>query len=553
MTSRAWTRLAIAAALAAPGAAGCVPGRDVSVETTAAAQSRVIGTVVDGRTRAPIAATVTFCTFGSTVTDATGSFFFEFDSATPPAVHVAVGAPGYATFEAYVAAPAASTSTAAPLADLGTITLVPGQPLGVVVTLDGNPLAGAQVFAILDQALPAGASETACANEIAATTGLGGAATLENLDPRFRYEVIVPAQNLGPGQDFETARETVTISTQGALIAVNVTSLTAPAPGSVHIVSDGSTDFGPVAFSVGPIVATVPPTLPLGFREAAIGARAGPTGDPQDEAAAFSKALLTDDGSVRLVFDVGVQLVGGASFGFVDDFQAPTAASFGPGGFPLRTITATASAFPGSFDTVWTFTPQAPLPENKVVRLFFFAHSEDPSQALAPPATDPLYRPPAAFRRQGATLTADIDNYNGTTGSIGVGTSLDSTNLYLEFDEVVRGSYQIRGVRDDVNPANPLAGSFLGATPVPFDTTAESVAFNVDTASPATLRGRELGATPGARFRVRLTHPGTGQPFGLGNSGPELTPPQRRTVTILISVRDAAGNTLDAVQELDVK
>ncbi len=601
-----WGGLAVFA-FAAAGLVGCTTRANNDVATGGAAgnapRARVIGKVLNGQTQQPAGAIVTACGFGSTGTDAAGNYILDIvgaignlsDSGSQQ-VLLRFDAPGLGSTEFTVSIstnPNSSGSTGRDangnfiqIIDNGTTNLFPGQTLKVVVTKDGNPLANATVFAALSSTFG-----TQCSNEIVGLTDSNGVALLGNIDPMQQYTIVVPAQNLSGsalnGFDFGTATVNHQISTQGPVVAINVTSVVST--GGTTIVATNLTKFPSVPFTTsssggfrfftGPIINT--PTSGLSpvrfFGRDDIGAfpRTNLAAALRDENVQFNQALTSSDGSVTVIFEEPVTIELGdptasPRYEYQDNLRDPLTPGFNLEAF----VAATATASPNGLNTIWTFSPfpaGTPLPANEVLNLRFLARSLSDSRVvsagLVPPTDASAGTPPfGMYRPPGNTAITPpiLDNYNGSRPSGAVTfTAGPDTTVFLVFDEVVAGSYEVLEIRDDA--ASPAVTTFT-SSPVrkigPRQGTSGTatnphvlMVFNRDVApnSGAAPGNAELSADPTAgkvRFLVALLPPTSTTPITLNDTQPGGPV---RSVKLAISVKNATGATLDTVTALEVQ
>ncbi len=540
---RPWTILALIAVVAP----ACQKAEREFLITQNQFTTRIVGRVVDEATRQPIAAQVTVCGVGQTTADAAGNFAIDVPGVQDTTVAVVVSAPGYATFGETFSISADpdffdGSQNSVDLTDLGTIDLVRGQNLSVVVTGDGTPLPNATAFALLEGLTgggKGGSKDASCEVEIVGRTDASGVAELLNLDPRQNYEIIVPSQDLDgiPGADFGSASTSHQMASGGSVVAVNVTSVgthTSPILVGENLRLFPAGGLGFFQFPTGPIVDN---TGPVQFQSPDVGSRSSLL----DEPVAFSRAATTADGSVRVVFRTPVDIMDGVPgvephFQFFNNLMDPAAPSFGQ----VAVVPATAVELAGSLGTVYTLAPASALPANESLALRFFARSRS-SLPVTQNLDIPLYRPVQG----NVSLGVQLDNYNGSQDGSG-----GASPVFLEFDEAVQGSYKVVQVIDGATTTTfsssveqPVGSGDFGQTDG-FD----SMAFNANSA-PSTGDSGSTGATPGTRYRVRLRNPSTGGDVALNDSVPVTF----QGVTLVLSVRDAEGITLSQTVTLPIR
>jgi len=582
-----WGGLALAVWVAA-GLTGCQDSDDTTVSSSnvgAAPIARIRGRVVDRETRAPLPATVTVCGFAVGSTDGNGEFVIdvvgaiERDSESSQTITVKFDVPGFATAARTISVDTDDTGRGGggeidPNANdlrvftVGTVELGPQRQLTVVVTKDGDPLANAAVVALLESSSNGyGVSQTfaydgrngsePCLPEILGRTGQDGTVVLNGFDENATYDILVPAQDLDGNMviDFNSESEGHRIRTEGSVVAINVTTFL----GFPEVDRDGDNlrPF-PIAqnfafsFFTGPITNDASTLGLFGNRD---------VGDYQneglnvrqvaaDEQVSFSQFIGTSDGSVRVVFANPVTIIttGSGTVGLEPHFEyrnnlrnPATAPAFGPQMLAnIVAIPATAAPLANTLNTVWTFTPSSALPANEVVTLRYFVQATGGAgTSVTNDSIGNLYRPVLGNN----SLTALLDNYNGAQDG-----STIAGSVYLEFDEVVEGSYKLLQMTNGTTVTPFAEVTRPIGTGNTTERTQDSMVFNVVTA-PATGRTiGDTGVTAGIRYRVRLVDPNS-NPIILNDNTTQVP----TSVTLVISVRDAEGVRRDEILTLPVR
>lgn len=581
--------LAAALALAVPG---CESEGDSNQTVTTPGlrlRIRLAGQVVEEATATPVAsATVTVCGIGGTATDASGRFAYDIEAALDETLLVRIERSGLATREINVAVESdllvggedhwingtgvindQHDLAASDIEGLQILTIAdggapvvymrPGEDLHVVVTLDGGPLGdGATVMAFLE------ATAGPHRNLITAVTASDSVATLANVDPQAEYTVVVPAQDLDGvgGPDFESAELTGLLMVDwGSTVGLNVVSW--PTSTFVSVQSTDLREFRPgerpsFLFPSGPIIDVAPTSTAPGSYGAnfddcgdTTNPSVRPTAD-EDERPSFSRALASTSDRVRVTFRFPVAVLDGSGTGYEPHFvyrrnlAVPTAPLTYDAAGELTTIPATVTDLLGASatggGTVFEFAASSTLPANEVLTLRFFARTLDGADQENVDVE--LYRP------AGGLAAPTLDNYNGATGA---NTGSDRP-VYLEFGEVVRGSYKVLAIREGSQTTHFGQGEarIIGSS----KQTDDSMVLNATSASGA-ANGGELGEGTGIFYRVVLYASADAGRFSGGGvialDDHEDVPGREREVTVLVSVEDAEGNEFSEVLTLEVE
>lgn len=494
--------------------------------------TRIAGRILDGQTQRPLSGvTVKICNYEATSSsDGDGHWFIELSPGigSGTSVTVTFERSGYGSMATQIGIfPDTGVFEGAlqnkQFIDVGTTSLRQGEPLTANVTRDGAPLAAATVVAVLDHLNFSEDGTAFCTDlNIVGTTNASGVATLPNLDPTRNYRVWVPHQDLnGDGTlDIFSGSSFVNISETGNVVAVNVETFD---PDSFPSVT-GSNLMRYNSFFDLP-TGTVADDQP---RTSASRGWADLNNRSVDrEFVFFSEAVVTPNHSVQLVFRYPVDV-------FESNFRyRNNLVSFADPDYDdnLR-IDATATALAGSGNTIYNFTPVTPLPVNEVVTLNLVARSRfDPSSSSN--VTYNFYVPANL-----TTIPVGIDNYNGSRDGSG-----GSNTTYLRFNEAVEGFYKVLAFTIDTS-VTTFEDPFEWSIQFTGD---EQIINNQLAAPPTGSNVGQSGAVAGRHFTTRIRTPFSSF-LSLNDSATQVN-----TVTIEISARNIAGETLDTVVTLPVE
>ncbi len=522
---------------------------------------RLFGTIIREDTlQGVVGATVSTCGLGDAVTDLDGRFQIDIEERMRGTIMLRIEADGLATRSVarYVDNTADTNETIIfALVDddhigWGTISMSSSVAADVAVTVQGNlPPPSVTVVPIpANEFLTAvGPLPIVCPRFTQIFLTANGVAPLSLLDPDTEYWLIVNA--VDPDTGVRTTKLVPYLfSRDGDRIGIDLDF--AKPDRQPTMVASNLVDF---AFLV--------PTGPIahrrnGFGQNEVGDRALPGAD-EDEFVDVAQAIVSDDGSVTVVFETPVRLVGAGEprFEFRNNLVNPDDPDYDDRfnrTFVPATITdLLASAAPG---LVFTFTPATPLPENEVFDLKFFAAPE--GQVNGKNFSLTCYRP--AMTPIGA---ASVDNYDGrdTETELPPDLAIEFPDFpspaYLEFPEVVKGTYKVLQVMRGSDGVLFLPAPALEMTIGDDDSSAgpDSIVQNWDDA-PAARFGAELGVGTGIFFRTPLrtntTMLASDGSSTLAFEEDQLVLFNGDEVTVIVSVCDAEGNIFDTTVTLTV-
>jgi hypothetical protein len=474
--------------------------------------TRFTGRILNGDTQQPLSGvTVKVCNFEeTTTTDGDGHWAIEIVRGIGTGTYVTItmersghGSIGRQIFVSPDSDVFEGSLQNRHLIDLGTEHMFPGVTASALVARDGVPLAGAVVVAVIE-GLEFFEDGSGCTDlNIVATTNASGVATLPNVDPTRYYSVWVPAQDLdGNGTlDIYSDSTWMNVSNAGNFVAL-ATETYDPSAG----VDWRGTNLASFSGSFNTFTVV------------------GGSGNFGTEFVSFSRAVLTANGSVQVVFHTPVEVTA-ANFLYRNNLVNIADPDF----FMDLRIDATTAALASSNSTIFNFTPLSPLPTNEVVSLTFLATSLVDSDSANNISID-FYVPVLG------TPTFGIDNYNGSVDASG-----GSTAVYLRFSEYVEGFYKVLSYEQDgstVTFENPFAWSFSSG--------GHEIINNQDPA-PATGSLVLAGAVAGRQYRARLLNQFSSNIF-LNDNAATIN-----RVRIEIWARDAEGNEIAGIFDLGVE
>lgn len=421
--------------------------------------------------------------------------------------------------------------------DVGTTSMRPGAPVTVHVTLDGAPFPAATLYAVPNAFAYDGTSQFDCTDlNIVTTTNASGVATINNLDPKEYYQVVVPTQDIDGDNLTDTSSNStsVNISQYGSIYAINVRTVGPdPSPDitgtnlaryydTFNDVPTGTVDGDAAVF-------------PYGISDLA--ARAYNYGYSTEQVD-FRNAVVTPNHSVQVVYWTPVDILQ-QNFRLHNNLVA-----IGDPDFQQDvSIPGTATALAGSNFTIWNFVPAVPLPTNENVTLNFIARSRvNPanSRNLDVDFYVPLNLP---------SISVAADNWNGSRDGSG-----GSNAVSLRFLEAVEGFYKVISYTSDgstttfENPYEqwiPEYGSFF-----PYYNYSNCSIINNEEAAPLTgSNSGQSGALPGKQFVVRIQDPNN--QFVFLNDDVPLT--SVNSVQVELSIRNIGGASLHTVIALAVE
>lgn len=561
--------LALAAGLVGV-VAGCNDSKTTTLPVVQTQKTfKIVGTIVDQGTRTPLLASVSSCGLGGVQTNMAGCFAFDVPvfasqyTESYAAIQVKIEAAGYATQihvgyigngSGYGPGDAISPDMNRVI-DLGYVEMRKGVDVKVLVTKDGAPVGkDYRVLAYLawpieidaEDHVPFGGSPVfndwmSCFNEIVGVTGADGWATLKNIDPVLTYDYLLPAQDLdGDGRlDITSSSyEHIRVVDQGTTYAL--AGYTPEPDGEIEIVGDNFLHES-FSFYTGPIAPTGDPVV----YTSAIGGR-----DDWDESVSFYYITLTN-GTVRLVFEQPVTIMQPTTVGLEPHFSYTENLILPPNSTPtvhskpvFKVVGVTPTAVNGTLNTVWSFAPNATLPENEVVTLHFFAESEENGGEVR------NYDIPFYVPVNNTSIAVKVDNYNGSVAS-----ATATGQLYLDFDEVVWGYYKVLKTKTSNTTGTIVTTEYVVPNPSLeyFYNNDDSLVYNHEAATSGSQKkvtgvpGEIVyyGATVGKRYRVSL-----------GSSyinWPDHTAGTPQTITLLLHVVDSQGNVLSTTREFEVQ
>jgi len=556
------------AAIALLGAvAGCGDHKNFVAQAAGeAGNTRFTARFVDSQNGAPVKATITFCGIGAATADSNGIAEFSVFGilSSDQTVSFRVDAPGYASISSQGSFGISSSTNATPnlveVFDAGTISLNRQQSIQVFVTKDGTPVVNATVVAAFaNNGAQIGIGRTAaavvstgsgaCQVILTSTTNGSGIATIGGIDLNSSYHVFVPAQNLsgGPGFDFFTSSffdpnnsSNFILANDGPSIAIAVQPFVGPTSAVTQIGNSATPFNGAPNMEEGAMADVAPNNSTFNYGIASITATnsfgsGSRTGIDVLNASA-SSSIFSADGSVTIFFGTPMRVINDPSRNFTTEFTF-TNTLVTPVSTTARAattiLTGTATVVTNSLNTAWTFTPPSGVPLNIPYTVSFYGTTavNDPSNGgstIGFQSANFFHEPTTS-----SIPTPTADNYNGTLASAG-----NAAQVYLEFAQVVAGTYLVLGFDDGLGNTTDLVGTGNSNN---IGTQEPSMMFN--SAVAPSVNGGQLGATQGLRFRVPLVRPSNGAAISLGDGA---------HVTVAIDVRDASGNHLAQTLTLTV-